>query len=508
MRHLLSSLLALCLIASPVCATWSILIIDTRTGEIAIGSATCLTGFNLRAITPVLRVGRGAACAQAAVNINSVANRQVIWNMLQTFASPQQILAALAAADPQHETRQYGIIDVTGGKVTFTGAATFDWAGGVTGSTGTIHYAIQGNILTGASVITAAEQAVINTPGDLAEKLMASMQAARLQGGDGRCSCSPAQPTACGAPPVSFTKSAHIGFMVVARMGDIDGTCVSPFNGCASGNYYMTLDVANQNAIAPDPVIQLQTLFNAWRGSWLGRPDHNLSTATADPTELRADGTTQSTVTVALRDWTGAPITTGGATVTPSLAGASTATVTFGPVTDNGNGTYTFTVTAGTNVGDALVRVTVDDGISPVLLSPATLIRQHDGPLWADAGMVSVATGRTVTLDLDAGPAFAGRDYIVGGSLSGTTPGMVASPTLTVPLNLDPFLVSTITSWKNSTLLTNSAGLLDAVGRATTTINVAPGQAAPIAGSLTHWAFATLNPTDIASNAVPIVIVP
>ena len=105
MRCLLTSLLVLCVIASPVCATWSILIIDTRTGEIAVGSATCLTGFNLRGITPVLRVGRGAACAQASVNLNSITNRQIIWNMLQANATPQQILAALAMSDPQHETR-------------------------------------------------------------------------------------------------------------------------------------------------------------------------------------------------------------------------------------------------------------------------------------------------------------------------------------------------------------------------------------------------------------------
>ena len=508
MRRLLTSLLALCVIASPVCATWSILIIDTRTGEIAVGSATCLTGFNLRGITPVLRVGRGAACAQAAVNLNSITNRQIIWSMLQANATPQQILATLAMSDPQHETRQYGIIDVTGGKVTSSGLANFQWAGGVTGSVGSVHYAIQGNILTGAPVVGAAEQAVINTPGDLATKLMAAMQAARTLGGDGRCSCSQSAPTSCGAPPAMFTKSAHIGFMVVARQGDVDGTCINPFTGCASGQYYMTLDVANQNAAATDPVIQLQTLFNAWRGSWVGRPDHHLSTVTVDPSQLRADGVSQATVTVALRDWMGTALTSGGATVTPFLGVASTATPSFGPVTDNGDGTYTFTVTAGTSVGDAWIRVNVNDGISPVVLSPGTRVVHHADPLWADASIVSAATGRTIMLEIDAGPAFSGRAYVLGGSLSGTMPGIVATPTVTVPLNMDPFLTSTITTLQNSSLLMNSAGMLDGMGRATTVLNVAPGQAAPIIGSPTDWAFVTINPIDLASNAVPIVVVP
>ena len=54
----------------------------------------------------------------------------------------------------------------------------------------------------------------------------------------------------------------------------------------------------------------------------------------------------------------------------------------------------------------------------------------------------------------------------------------------------------------------NSAGMLDGMGRATTVLNVAPGQAAPIIGSPTDWAFVTINPIDLASNAVSIVVVP
>ena len=53
---------------------------------------------------------------------------------------------------------------------------------------------------------------------------MAAMQAARSMGGDGRCSCSPTLPTSCGSPPPSFTKSAHIAYMMVARAGDTEGS--------------------------------------------------------------------------------------------------------------------------------------------------------------------------------------------------------------------------------------------------------------------------------------------
>ena len=43
---------ALTLAASNASATWSILIADTRTGEIVIGSATCLESFDLRCSLP------------------------------------------------------------------------------------------------------------------------------------------------------------------------------------------------------------------------------------------------------------------------------------------------------------------------------------------------------------------------------------------------------------------------------------------------------------------------
>ena len=90
----------------------------------------------------------------------------------------------------------------------------------MTGVIGTIHYAIQGNVLTGDPVVSDAEAAIQDTVGDLAEKLMAGMEAAQADGGDGRCSCDPNDADRCGSPPPGFDpsvdKSSHIGFMMVA----------------------------------------------------------------------------------------------------------------------------------------------------------------------------------------------------------------------------------------------------------------------------------------------------
>jgi hypothetical protein len=215
--------------ATGASATWSIILIDTRTGEIAAGSATCLTGFDLQANTPVILTGIGAATAQSFVD-STGQNRVFIRDKMALGVAPADIITGLATFDTGHQTRQYGIADVLGRTTTFSGTGANAWAGGQTGQffntyagqTGDVVYAIQGNILTGPCVVQAAVAAAISEPGDLPQKLMKAMQAARVAGGDGRCSC-PGNPTGCGCPPASFTKSSHIAYMLISRTGDQDG---------------------------------------------------------------------------------------------------------------------------------------------------------------------------------------------------------------------------------------------------------------------------------------------
>ena len=215
-RALLAFSVGLLLMVGNAAATWSIIVVNVVTGEVAVGIATCLTGFDLRPNTVVVVPGRGVAAAQSFVGPLSL--RQLIRDGFLSGQTATQILQALAAADGGHQSRQYGIASLTGGEVTFTGAGAGSWAGGVVGQSGDYRYAIQGNVLTGQPVVTAAEQALVSTPGGLPDKLMAAMEAARAMGGDGRCSCSSGSPTACGAPPASFNKSSHIALMIVLSL--------------------------------------------------------------------------------------------------------------------------------------------------------------------------------------------------------------------------------------------------------------------------------------------------
>ncbi|MCI0588133.1 MAG: DUF1028 domain-containing protein [Planctomycetes bacterium] len=393
-RFLLVGLLVplLCTRAS---ATWSIVVANSATGEVGVASATCLDLFNLQTGAGVIVVGRGAAQSQSFLDPGIA--RTTMFTSMQLGIPAQSILAylqALSEADPV--LRQWGIATLGAPAATFTGGASGQWAGGVVGQVGPISYAIQGNVLTCQSVIDAAEEALIAAPGDLGQKMMAAMQAAKAAGGDGRCSC-PCSPTpcipapmACGCPPpptVPMWKSAHVGYLTIARIGDTDGTCCADRDcedGCANGDYYLDLNVAGSlgSVSSPDPVDTLQTMYDAFRAAHVGHPDGILSTAAAAVPNLPADGSSQTTLTIALADIDGNPVTTGGATVTVSHDATSAGSCSIGPVADLGNGTYQVTLTAGTIAGTDVFRVVVGDPLGPVTLYPhATLAVRAPGPL-------------------------------------------------------------------------------------------------------------------------------
>ena len=484
-------------------ATWSIILVDTHTREVGIASATCVASVDLRQITPVVLVGVGAGAAQAQVQLG-VQLRLLIRDQMKLGTDPAQILLLLASQDKGHQFKQYGIVDVSGRAAGHSGKWTLAWTGHLTGQIGTLHYAIQGNYLTGSPVVKQAEQAVRNTAGDLATKLMAGMQAACAMGGDGRCSC-PSYPTGCGSPPKQFQKSAHVGFMIIAREGDKDGGC-NTSQGCAAGTYYMNFNIVAGSS-APDPVIQLQSLYAAWRIAWVGRSDHMLSTVTFAPSTLPADGRSTTTATLVLRDWQGLPVTTGGATVTVTLDPSSPAPVSVGQVVDLKNGTYTFPVTAGTTPGPVMLRVTVNDGKGAVLLSPRSTFHLVSSSLKASHTSISAASGATVIFDLMPGIHHASRPYLLLASASGSSPGIKVSPQIRIPLNPDQVFHYSF-NLANSPLLPNTAGVLDAAGKARARLVAPPGLLSVLRGASLTFAFGLLGPLDFASNPVALQVQP
>jgi hypothetical protein len=336
---------------------------------------------------------------------------------------------------------------------------------------------------------------------------MAAMEAARALGGDGRCSCSINNATGCGAPPPGFTKSAHCGFVIVARIGDVDAPC-DPNKGCAQGSYYMILNVAGQNAgnPDPDPVLQLQTKYDAWRANHVGRPDGILSTVDAVQS-MPADGATKRTVTVRLADVDGAPLASGGASVVVATVDGLPSLASVGPVVDNGDGSYAFELTSGTRVGLDRFVITADDGAEKATLYPYLDVRlDAPAPLHAGFDAVSASRGATVPFVVSE-PSKPKGVYWILGSLSGTVPGLRFGP-FTVPLNPDTFTWSTF-RLAGSAMLPGTQGFLDASGRAEGAFVAGPGQLLSLAGARIDWAAVVLGKgPPLATNAVGFDVLP
>lgn len=115
---------------------------------------------------------------------------------------------------------------------------------------------------------------------------------------------------------------------------------------------------------------------------------------------------------------------------------------------------------------------------------------------------MSVSAGETCRLLISAGPANAGRPYVMWGSLTGTAGTAIPSSSATIPLTQDRYLEYTQTT-PNGQFLQNSSGVLDANGRATVTFrpNIR------FAGHTAWHAFYVAGPVGFVSEAEPVVVV-
>lgn len=175
--------------------TFSIVAVDTLTGDIGTAGATCLSsqdcgGCGGAVVITGIVAGLGGMNAQASICIpNSNLNNGI--GKITSGTTATQVLEELLAEDVCTaggvEDRQYGIItmDEQGGIdiAGFTGQTNSPFAAHIIGP----NYAIQGNILIGEEVLIGMENGFLNTSGTLAEKLMGAMQGAKIPGADSRC---------------------------------------------------------------------------------------------------------------------------------------------------------------------------------------------------------------------------------------------------------------------------------------------------------------------------------
>jgi uncharacterized Ntn-hydrolase superfamily protein len=158
--------------------TFSIVAVDRDSG--ALGGAVASRFFAVGALIPAIEPGVGAVASQALAN---GAYPSLAFPRLRDGAAPDEVVAALTAADEGRSDRQLGIVDGSGAAAAYTGAACMEAATHRTGP----GYAIQGNLLASESVIERMEEAFLGSGSlPLAERLLAALLAGDDAGGDRR----------------------------------------------------------------------------------------------------------------------------------------------------------------------------------------------------------------------------------------------------------------------------------------------------------------------------------
>lgn len=222
--------------------TFSIVAVDTLTGEVGSAGASCLDdnsfpGSGGAYIISDILPGRGAIHTQSYyLEQNQLNARQ----KMEEGLSPQQIIDWLVANDAQGNSsiRQYGIAAFDSSKkpsaAAHTGVSCLSYRNH---RVGTI-YSIQGNILKNKRVLDSMEAHFLEAQGTLADRLMWCLQGANLVGADSRCE--------------SNGTSSLSAFLRVAKPND------------DANSIYLDLNVPSLPA-KTEPIDSLQTLYDHWK---------------------------------------------------------------------------------------------------------------------------------------------------------------------------------------------------------------------------------------------------
>jgi hypothetical protein len=162
------------------------------------------------------------------------------------------------------------------------------------------------------------------------------------------------------------------GSIVVSTAGP--GGFFPAHSGTAGGDYFMSFNVPNQTAGAPDPVVQLQGQFNTWRAALVGKADAVQSVVTLP---VLHNQSMQGTMHITLRDWSGQVISTPNLPLTIQRKAEGPENISAGSVVQTGPGRYEVTLTAASATEhhrDAF-EITVHDPGRAVVLMPLARVR-------------------------------------------------------------------------------------------------------------------------------------
>ncbi len=156
-------------------ATYSIVAVDSVTGEI--GVAVQSHWFSVGSVVSFAEPGVGAVATQSFVEPGY--GPRGLYLMRSGVPAPEA-LAALLRADPDSQVRQVAMIDARGRVAAHTGTRDIPAAGHQVGR----WYSVQANLMRNEIVWPAMARTFAETRGDLAERMLAALDAAEAAGGD------------------------------------------------------------------------------------------------------------------------------------------------------------------------------------------------------------------------------------------------------------------------------------------------------------------------------------
>ncbi|WP_179077999.1 DUF1028 domain-containing protein [Chryseobacterium sp. RU37D] len=230
-------------------ATLSIVAADPATGKVGSAGFTCICNYDLRNKIAMVAPGKGAFNAQAGAILQFFPNTK---NYLLGGYNAFEVINANLADKKDINVSQ--ILSATlnpGTGVNFGNSPNaFAFTGNGNANVNYYRYgqnfAIAGNILISKAVLDDAYNAFLNTHGELEDKLMAALLAAKRPGSDSRC--------------LSVNTSSYVAYISVAKPND-------PFN-----QGFLELQYMNPCGVSKEPVDILNTMFINWKRANAGLP--------------------------------------------------------------------------------------------------------------------------------------------------------------------------------------------------------------------------------------------
>jgi uncharacterized Ntn-hydrolase superfamily protein len=156
-------------------STYSIVARDATTGQLGVAVQT--HQMCVGTAVPWLAPGVGALATQSLANLSF---GPMALAMLREGVPAPRVVDALVATDAQANRRQIAVVDSRGQVGAWTGDGCIARAGHHTGE----GYSVQVNMMTHATVVSAMAAAYEQAPGNLAQRMIAALQAAQAEGGD------------------------------------------------------------------------------------------------------------------------------------------------------------------------------------------------------------------------------------------------------------------------------------------------------------------------------------